>query len=163
MQETRADSEFHLVVTGTRRDGRRRYDKASKAALARACLEPGVSLAGMALRHGVNANLLRKWVVGYQLSNDVTSTLLCASPMSAFVPVLLGDCNAETSAQGKRKHLRSAVAEAPSTTRVSMPPARLRAQLPNGVTLDFECAADDSVLLSTVIDMLGRCDVSPRR
>lgn len=163
MQETRADSEFHLVVTGTRRDGRRRYDKASKAALARACLQPGVSLAGMALGHGVNANLLRKWVVKYQQSSDATSPLSFASPVSAFVPVLLGDYNAQTIEQGKRKHLRPAVAEAPSTTRASMPPARLRAQLPNGVTLEFECITDDSVLLSTVIDMLGRCDVSPRR
>jgi hypothetical protein len=67
MQETRIDSEFHLVVTGTRRDGRRRYDEDSKQALVRACLQPGVSLAGMALKHGVNANLLRKWVLGYQL------------------------------------------------------------------------------------------------
>ena len=41
MQET--DSEIHLVVTGTRRDGRRRYDDDSKQALVRACLQPGVS------------------------------------------------------------------------------------------------------------------------
>jgi hypothetical protein len=43
MQEIRTDSEFHLVVTGTRRDGRRRYDEESKRSLARACLQPGVS------------------------------------------------------------------------------------------------------------------------
>lgn len=63
MQENRNDSELRLLVTGTRRDGQRRYDLQSKRALARACLQPGVSLAGMALKHGVNANLLRKWVV----------------------------------------------------------------------------------------------------
>jgi transposase len=63
MQENRNDSELHLLVTGTRRDGRRRYDLQSKRALARACLQPGVSLEGMALKRGVNANLLRKWVV----------------------------------------------------------------------------------------------------
>jgi transposase len=44
------------------RNGRRRYDPASKQRLVEACLQPGVSLAGMALRHGVNANLLRNWV-----------------------------------------------------------------------------------------------------
>lgn len=40
MQET--DSEFHLIVTGTRRDGRRRYDDDSKRALVKACLQPGI-------------------------------------------------------------------------------------------------------------------------
>lgn len=60
MQEIRTDSEFQLVVTRTGRDGRRRYDAESKRSLAKACLQPGVSLAGMALKHCVNANLLRK-------------------------------------------------------------------------------------------------------
>jgi transposase-like protein len=54
------------VVTSTRRRSRRRYDSQSKRQLAQACLQPGVSLAGMALKHGVNASLLRKWVVNYQ-------------------------------------------------------------------------------------------------
>ena len=160
MHETRSDSEFHLVVTGTRRDGRRRYDKASKEALARACLQPGVSLAGMALAHGVNANLLRKWVVSYRLANDATPAMPFAAPMNAFVPVLLGDRCAETITQGKHKPIGPAVAEAPSTATASMPPARLRAQMPNGVTLEFECTGRDVGLISTVIETLGRCDVS---
>jgi transposase len=54
-----------LGSDGMRRDGRRRYDDDSKLTLVKACLRPGVSLAGMALKHGVNANLLRKWVVGH--------------------------------------------------------------------------------------------------
>jgi transposase len=45
--------------------GRRTYSKAGKRALARRCTEPGVSVARMALLHGVNANLLRRWVVKY--------------------------------------------------------------------------------------------------
>jgi hypothetical protein len=36
MQEIRTVSEFQLVVTGFRRDGRRRYDEESKRSLARA-------------------------------------------------------------------------------------------------------------------------------
>ena len=51
-----------LEITCVRRDGRRRYEPASKERLIEACLRPGVSLAGLALQHGVNANLLRKWV-----------------------------------------------------------------------------------------------------
>lgn len=60
MQENRNESTLRLIVTGTRRDGRRRYDRQSKQALAKACLQPGLSLAGMALKHGGNANMLRQ-------------------------------------------------------------------------------------------------------
>lgn len=59
------DPKIELVpnlVRGQRRDGRCKYDKAAKRELVRRCLEPGVSLAGLALAHGLNANLLRKWV-----------------------------------------------------------------------------------------------------
>ena len=45
---------------------RRRHSLAQKVAIARECLEPGVSLAGVALAHRVNANMVRKWVVKYQ-------------------------------------------------------------------------------------------------
>ena len=57
-----SDEEQKLRVRLVGRDGRRRYDPASKARLVAACLEPGVSISGLALAHGVNANVLRKWV-----------------------------------------------------------------------------------------------------
>jgi transposase len=53
------------LVTKTGVKGRRSYSKAGKRALARRCTEPGVSVARMALLHGVNANLLRRWVVQF--------------------------------------------------------------------------------------------------
>lgn len=89
MQENRTDSELRLLVTGTRRDGRRRYDLQSKRALAKACLQPGAPLAGMALKHGVNANLLRKLLVSYQLASDAAAPAVAmANPADAFVPVV---------------------------------------------------------------------------
>lgn len=160
MQEIRTDSEFRLVVTGTRRDGRRRYDEESKRSLARACLQPGVSLAGMALKHGVNANLLRKWVVAYQLAPDVPA-VPDAAPLPAFVPVMLG--SSVPMVQGDRAPTRSTAAAMPSATGLNMAPSRLRAQMPNGVTFEFECASADAALIMTVIETLGRCDVSPGR
>lgn len=51
------------LIKGHGRTGRTKYDKEAKGELVRRCLEPGVSLAGMALAHGINANLLRRWVV----------------------------------------------------------------------------------------------------
>lgn len=48
------------------RRSRRRHSLAQKVAIARECLEPGASLAGVALAHRVNANMVRKWVVKYR-------------------------------------------------------------------------------------------------
>lgn len=50
------------LIQGHKRDGRCRYDRAAKDELVRRCMEPGVSVAALALAHGVNANLLRKWI-----------------------------------------------------------------------------------------------------
>ena len=50
------------LVRGRKSNGRRVYHAAAKRELVRRCLEPGVSVAGIALAHGLNANLLRKWI-----------------------------------------------------------------------------------------------------
>lgn len=50
------------LVARTREDGRHVYRNEGKAALVAACAEPGASVAAIALAHGVNANLLRKWI-----------------------------------------------------------------------------------------------------
>ncbi len=50
------------LVRGQRRDGRCLYNKAAKRELARRCQQPGVSLSRLALAHGLNANVLRRWV-----------------------------------------------------------------------------------------------------
>lgn len=50
------------LVARTRADGHHVYRKEGKAALVAACAPPGASVAAIALAHGVNANLLRKWI-----------------------------------------------------------------------------------------------------
>lgn len=40
---------------------RRQHDRAFKAELVRQSLEPGASVSAIALRHGINANMLFKW------------------------------------------------------------------------------------------------------
>lgn len=54
------------LVVGRKRDGRCVYSRKSARALAEAAMVPGVSVARLALDHGVNSNLLRKWVLAYQ-------------------------------------------------------------------------------------------------
>jgi transposase len=50
------------LVRGRKRNGRCVYDKQAKRELVRRCQQPGVSVAAIALAHGLNANLLRKWI-----------------------------------------------------------------------------------------------------
>jgi transposase len=45
---------------------RRRYSREQKLAIIGECLRPGASLAGVALAHQANANMVRKWVVKFQ-------------------------------------------------------------------------------------------------
>lgn len=47
----------------TNRTGRRTYAPEFKRAVVEACAVPGTSLAAVALAQGINANLVRRWVV----------------------------------------------------------------------------------------------------
>jgi len=75
------------LVVGHRSNGRCRYDPEAKRELVEACLRPGVSVARMALEHGINANLLRKWINQYR---EHSSSVPPSTPatLSAFAPVL---------------------------------------------------------------------------
>ncbi|MCP1907256.1 MULTISPECIES: transposase [unclassified Bradyrhizobium] len=72
---------------GVLRNGRRRYGPASKQQLVEVCLRPGGSLAGLALQHGVNANLLRKWLAKRQLQSGNGPAEARAPIAPAFIPV----------------------------------------------------------------------------
>ena len=61
MTENRSETIAGLVID-RKRKGRNVYSARAKRALVEACMRPGVSVAKMALTHGVNANLLRKWI-----------------------------------------------------------------------------------------------------
>ena len=54
------------VPKAPERARRRRYTAAQKLAIVRECLVPGASLAGIAMAHRANANMVRKWVVKFQ-------------------------------------------------------------------------------------------------
>ena len=56
---------------------RRSYPKELKAQIVAQCRQPGVSVAGVALSHGINANLVRKWIRQAE-----------RQPAPAFVPIM---------------------------------------------------------------------------
>jgi transposase len=108
----------------------------------------------------VNANLLRKWVVNYQLeSTPAAPHGATDDAANQFVPVVVAD-RADSAVEKFQVAMPPAVA-AGTPPRSAAP--FLRAQLPNGVTLEFDCDGSDTVLVCAVIDSLGRYDVPSRR
>jgi transposase-like protein len=71
------------LVAGFEREGRRRrFDPQAKDELVQACLRPGVSVARIALEHGLNANLLRKWITKYEQQHQLGDVALMRWPAS---------------------------------------------------------------------------------
>lgn len=136
-----------LVVRLVGRNGRRRFDPASKDRLIAACLEPGASVSKLALEHGVNANLVWKWIRKHTRAPPFPS-----SSTSAFIPVQI------TAASSKF------ALDMLATDGEELPPkaerigplsssAKVSASLPNGVRLTLEC--DDVGALTAIIGALG--------
>jgi transposase-like protein len=84
-------SEIQMPVDGHRRG---RYRGEFKRQIVTACREPGVSTAAIALANGLNANMVRRWVVessqgsSRQLAN-VTRPMAPDHTNPAFIPVKL--------------------------------------------------------------------------
>jgi transposase len=69
---------------------RRNHSPEFKASVLAACRKPGVSIAGVALAHGVNANVVHKWLAGIGMKRCAANLPVAApSPMSPmqFLPV----------------------------------------------------------------------------
>ncbi|MFL9944332.1 IS66-like element accessory protein TnpA [Paraburkholderia graminis] len=141
---------FPLRVTGVTATGKRRFDPEGKRKLIEACMQPGASIAGLALKAGVNANQLHKWI---HLRERTTGTAMTAAgepTPSAFVPVVtVNDVMSVT----QRVPLPQSPKKNQSVT--SALQARLSAQLPNGVTLRLECGAHDAALVRAMVEALG--------
>ena len=143
------DQKLRVRLVG--RDGRRRYEPVSRDRLVAACLEPGVSVSRLALEHGINANLLRKWI---KKAKEVRP--LPPSSTSAFVPVQV--------TTDRSLPMQSSALDRPATRgeeRLAKSqnlcplavPAKVNASLPNGVNLTLECSDVD--VLAALIGALG--------
>ena len=89
-------------------DGRRRrrlHSDEFKANAVAACMQPGISMAAVAMAHGINANLLRRWVQAAQTSPPAAAKApaLPASAAPSFLPMQLPSNSA---APGIRIELR---------------------------------------------------------
>ncbi|HJW57938.1 MAG TPA: transposase [Burkholderiaceae bacterium] len=135
-----------LKVNRTGPSGKRTFDSNGKRRLIEACLRPGVSVSGMALKAGINANQLRKWIRARQ-HIELPAGMEAVEPApSAFIPVV---------------QIESAPPQAPTRHVVApplpqpVPPARLTVRLPNGVTVELACGGHDAALVTAMIAALG--------
>ena len=83
--------ELRIPASGRRRA---RYSDAFKSQVVAACHAPGVSKAAIALANGLNANMLRRWVVESSQGRDsqlatITKPLPPALAKPDFIPVKL--------------------------------------------------------------------------
>lgn len=137
------------LVVGHKRDVRCRYDPQLKQELIRQCMMPGVSVARMAMQHGINANLLRTWITKAQISNapgvqrGVSET--AKQDAQAFIPVQV---QAGTSCAAIAMPTKACGATSKSPA-VSM---HIQVQLPNGIAVDLGQARMEE--LSGVMQML---------
>ena len=81
------DTQSHAgLVRRMKSDRRRVYEREAKLAIVREATMPGVSLAKVALRHGLNANLLRKWVVKH---GGIANAAARVEATSSLLPVVV--------------------------------------------------------------------------
>ena len=64
------------------RNGKRMYADEFKAELVRRCLVPGTSVAATGMAHGVNANLLRRWIVLHGVHDRAVASAPALLPVS---------------------------------------------------------------------------------
>jgi transposase-like protein len=106
-------------------------------------MQPGVSVARMALQSGINANLLRRWIT-QSMGSEMKATranmpTVAMASTSAFIP------------------LRLAAPEGSGVTAGQLM-ARLHARLPNGVEIDLSNASPGQLL--PFLELLGRLPCS---
>ncbi|PCE27063.1 transposase [Paraburkholderia acidicola] len=167
------DKDPELRVVRQSSDGRRRYDENGKHALIEAALRPGVSVARLAQEHGVNANLLRKWITKYlmgrekgisQASRDDDGDVSPSSKVTDGVAIDLPS--------SRSKPVPATASPSTFVPVVSMPPVpvptlaspsmtlALQVRLSNGVELELGGAITTIDELTTMVQILGRLPCS---
>jgi transposase len=144
-----------LKVSKVGPTGKRTFDPDGKRRLIEACRHPGVSISGMALKAGVNVNQLHKWIRDDEREGaiDAIGAAECVEP--AFMPVVtFGEVSQPVEPVRDAAPVVARREPAAPALRATVP-ARLRAQLPNGVTLELECGGRDGALVKAMIEALG--------
>ncbi|WP_095445549.1 IS66-like element accessory protein TnpA [Ochrobactrum quorumnocens] len=137
------------------RQGNHHYDREWKKQVVAVALEPGTSLSRVAIDHGINTNLVRKWVRKHKEAQ--MDTLQPSPPLgSAFIPVRVESAADDVVTRSDRPRAlalksRNSGEMRPTPAKIASfsSVARLTVSLPNGIKLSLEC--DDVRALTAVI------------
>ncbi len=137
------------------RQGNHHYDRAWKKQVVACALEPGASLSRVAIDHGINTNLVRKWVRKHKAAE--MEALSPSPPLaSAFIPVRIEPATSGVIPGHNSAHALDLAASNPGAMQLASAKVaslssvtKLNVTLPNGVTLSLEC--DDVRTLTAVI------------
>ena len=145
MVDTKTEALRARSASGVRvnRTGRRTYTPQYKRDVVKHCSEPGVSVAGVALAHGINANLLRRWIVQHRRASGgrLAKPQVALLPLTIEAAMSVQDTAAVTTVDAPRKP------RAASTASIEVELYGARIHLRGGV---------DAQALCTLLDVLGR-------
>lgn len=108
------------ILEAPARRRRRNHSPDFRASIIKACQQPGISVAAVALANGINANMLRKWVREAEQQNTGKQTALTVPTPSAgqeppqFIPLTLP-------AAAPTPDIRIEIQRAGATVRVNWP------------------------------------------
>ncbi|MBX8573812.1 IS66-like element accessory protein TnpA [Pseudomonas cichorii] len=122
---------------------RKSYPKSFKIQNVQECAQPGVSVAGIAMRHGINANVVRRWI---PLHRDQQTVAL-----PAFIPLEV------TPVESKQKTEASAIIELP----LDRPCSSSRSRILDHVTTQ-DCSDGTQSLNPMSAILVGREAKKPR-
>jgi transposase len=120
------------------RSNRRVHSAEFKAQILSECRQPGASVSAVAIAHGLNTNVVRKWLAGLGLKRTGAGTAAArdTTPALQFVPVELA---------------RSALAVA---TPASQPDIRIELER-GGLHVKLQCAASAGALYAAQLRALA--------
>ena len=113
------------------RPRRREYSKTFKAQVVAACAQPGASVGGVALSHGLHANMVHRWIREAQSVRASPSTR--ADAVSGFISLPLAAMVASTRDE-------QALAALPPSQPSPLPPPAVQVRLQRGeLVVSLEC------------------------
>lgn len=122
-----------------KRKPRRHFPIEQKLAVVRACLEPQATLSGVALANGLNANMVRKWVLRYRAGALVARG--AATP--AMVPVVV-------------RPRRATAPPTPTTSMRDAPVGEVRVEIETAHGVMRVAGAIEAVMLGALLSAMTR-------
>jgi len=132
MVDTKSGTPFRVRVNRT---GRRTYSREYQLEVVEACSAPGASVAGVALSHRINANLVRRWIVRHRQGR------LVRQPDARLLPVVLS----APSARAEPAPPRAKLGGGAGVIEIELEAGRVRVR-----------GAVDATALRTVLDVLAK-------